>query len=157
MEALGERNVGLERGADLDPRSAMAPYSVGETMALLRRYDEAEIWLRRAIDIRPDFGLPYVYMSMMRIRSRGDTADASLWLRRMVERGATNDEDDFNEIDLALLSVRPDADDVEIFAQWDQYAEMPRANGVFYRIGWSYFPSECAGIPGAFTWWPPCS
>ncbi len=103
----------FERGADLDPRSAMAPYSVGETLALLRRYDEAETWLRRAIDIRPDFGLPYSYMAMMRLRSAGDTAGASQWLRLMTERGAQNDEDDFNEIDLALLSARPDSDRAE--------------------------------------------
>ncbi len=31
----------------------------------------------------------------------------------------------------------------EIFAQWDSYADMPKANGVFYRPGWNYYPYIC--------------
>ena len=33
---------------------------------------------------------------------------------------------------------------LEIFADWSQYSIQPRANGVFYRPGWNYFPFECA-------------
>jgi len=32
---------------------------------------------------------------------------------------------------------------LEIFADWDQYSEQPRANGVFYRPGWDYYPFVC--------------
>ncbi len=77
----------FEIGVELDPRSAMAPYSVGETLLLLRRYDEAEPWLRRAMEIRPDFAYPYQYMSMVSVRAEGDTAGARLWLQRIDERG----------------------------------------------------------------------
>ena len=100
-------------GAELDPRSAMAPYSVGETLVLLRRYDEAEPWLRRAIEIRPDFAYPYQYMSMVRLRAEGDTAGARLWLQRMSERGLTRDDAEFNEIDLDLLVVRPNSKNLD--------------------------------------------
>ena len=32
---------------------------------------------------------------------------------------------------------------VTIGAIWDQYSELPVANGVFYRPGWSYYPYVC--------------
>ncbi|MBT8477953.1 MAG: tetratricopeptide repeat protein [Gemmatimonadetes bacterium] len=103
----------FERGVDLDPRSAMAPYSVGETLALLRRYDEAKVWVRRAMDIRPDFNYPYVYLSMFSIRADGDTAGARLWLQRMNERGLVADEGEFNVVDLDLLVVRPESENLD--------------------------------------------
>ncbi|MGB5675597.1 MAG: tetratricopeptide repeat protein [Gemmatimonadota bacterium] len=103
----------FEIGAELDPRSAMAPYSVGETLVLLRRYDEAEPWLRRAMEVRPDFAYPYQYMSMVRVRAEGDTAEARLWLYRMSERGLTKDDAEFNRVDLDLLVVRPDSENLD--------------------------------------------
>lgn len=111
---MEEAIVHFELGAELDPRSAMAPYSVGETLALLRRFDEAEDWFRRAIDIRPDFALPYAYMSMMRLRAEGDTAGARLWLDRMEDRGIAGDQDDFTLADLELIVLLPGAEDVAV-------------------------------------------
>ncbi len=105
---MEEAIVHFMRGAELDPRSAMAPYSVGETLALLRRYDEAEGWLRRAYDIRPDFALPYAYMALMKVRADGDTADARMWLERMRDRGIYGDQHDFTLADLALIAGFPD-------------------------------------------------
>jgi len=32
---------------------------------------------------------------------------------------------------------------LEIFADWSQYSIQPRANGVFYRPGWNYYPFIC--------------
>jgi hypothetical protein len=40
---------------------------------------------------------------------------------------------------------------LQVRAEWDQYSEMPRANGAFYRPGWDYFPSECA-VTGEVGW-----
>jgi hypothetical protein len=40
---------------------------------------------------------------------------------------------------------------VGILANWDQYSVMPRANGVFYRPGWDYFPFTCPET-GAVQW-----
>jgi len=103
----------FEVGAELDPRSAMAPYSVGETLMLQRRYDEARLWLRRAMEIRPDFAYPYQYMSMVAVRAEGDTAGARLWLQRMRERSLTRDVAEYNEVDLDLLVVRPDSENLD--------------------------------------------
>jgi TolB-like protein len=103
----------FEIGVELDPRSAMAPYSVGETLLLLRQYDEAEPWLRRAMEIRPDFAYPYQYMSMVSVRAEGDTAGARLWLERIDERGLVDDTGEFNRVDLDLLVVRPESENLE--------------------------------------------
>jgi len=75
--------VRYEDAAELDPRQAMAPYSVGETLSLLRRYGEAEPWFRRAIEIRPDFAFPYSFMASNRVRAEGDTAGARKILEDM--------------------------------------------------------------------------
>lgn len=41
----------------------------------------------------------------------------------------------------------------KIFCDWDQYAEMPMENGVFYRAGWSYYPFTCEAT-GQIGWSP---
>ncbi len=61
LRRKGDLEEAVERfkeAAELDPRQSMAPYSVGETLSLLRRYEEAEPWFRRASEIRPDFAFP---------------------------------------------------------------------------------------------------
>jgi len=57
-----------------------------------------------------------------------------------------------------IVDVENDVDGVlgaggelEIFADWSQYAIMPRANGVFYRPGWDYYPFVCPAT-GAIGW-----
>ena len=86
----GEMEEAIARyrdAAELDPRQAMAPYSVGETLSLLRRYGEADPWFRRAIEIRPDFAYPYSFMASNRMRAEGDTAGAREILEELVELG----------------------------------------------------------------------
>jgi len=104
---MEEAIASFERGAELDPRSAMAPYSVGETLMLVRRFEEAEKWFRRAIDVRPDFELPYSYMARLRLQTEGDTAGARQWLVRKADRGLTDDQFDFTFVDLGLLEAGP--------------------------------------------------
>ncbi len=41
-----------------------------------------------------------------------------------------------------------------ILAEWDQYADMPQVNGVFYRAGWTYYPYENPHVPGMIEWSP---
>jgi TolB-like protein/Flp pilus assembly protein TadD len=84
---MEEAIVRYRDAAGLDPRQAMAPYSVGETLSLLRRYGEAEPWFRRAIAIRPDFAFPYSFMASNRVRAEGDTAGARKILEDMLQLG----------------------------------------------------------------------
>jgi hypothetical protein len=41
-----------------------------------------------------------------------------------------------------------------IMGEWDQYADMPQTNGVFYRAGWSYYPFSNPHVPGMIMWSP---
>lgn len=52
-----------------------------------------------------------------------------------------------------VLPLLPSEGNLQIFADWDQYSEMPRANGVFYRPGWMYYPWVCA-VSGEVGWSP---
>jgi serine/threonine-protein kinase len=81
----------FEEAAELDPRQSMAPYSVGETLSLLRRYEEADAWLRRAIEVRPDFAFPYSFLAANQVRAAGDTAGARELLDEISELGIYSD------------------------------------------------------------------
>jgi TolB-like protein/tetratricopeptide (TPR) repeat protein len=54
-EAAGQ----LERATPLDPRNAMAFFTLGETQTILRRYDEAQQSLDHAIALSPDASTGY--------------------------------------------------------------------------------------------------
>jgi hypothetical protein len=41
-----------------------------------------------------------------------------------------------------------------VFAEWDQYQDLPKEDGVFFRVGWSYYPYEDPEVPGLVTWSP---
>jgi tetratricopeptide (TPR) repeat protein len=47
-------------------------------------------------------------MSMVSLKSEGDTAGARLWLERIRERGLAGEQDDFTLADLGLIVMRPD-------------------------------------------------
>ena len=113
LRRKGDLEEAIERfkeAAELDPRQSMAPYSVGETLSLLRRYDEAEPWFRRAIEIRPDFAFPYTYLAMTRIRSEGDTSSARELLEEMRNLGILADAiNEYSFVDTYRLARDPDA------------------------------------------------
>ncbi|MCA9759438.1 MAG: hypothetical protein KDA27_26830, partial [Candidatus Eisenbacteria bacterium] len=52
-----------------------------------------------------------------------------------------------------VLPLLTSAGNLSIFADWDQYSLMPRANGVFYRPGWMYYPWVC-DLTGESGWSP---
>jgi len=96
--------------AELDPRQALAPYSVGETLSLMRRYEEAAPWLRRAIEIRPDFSFPYTYLAMARIRADGDTASGRQLLKEMQDLGIYEEgANELSLVDVHRFARDPDA------------------------------------------------
>jgi hypothetical protein len=41
-----------------------------------------------------------------------------------------------------------------VFADYDQYADLPPINGVFYRGGWTYYPYANPWVPGMSVWSP---
>ncbi|MCA9759497.1 MAG: hypothetical protein KDA27_27125, partial [Candidatus Eisenbacteria bacterium] len=48
-------------------------------------------------------------------------------------------------------STLPGGSLLDIHVDWDQYSQMPRANGVFYRPGALYFPYTCE-VTGEVVW-----
>ena len=100
----------FEQAHELDPRQALASYSAGETLSLLRRYEEAEPWFRLAIQIRPDFAFPYSFLAANRIRAAGDTAGARQLLEELRELGIYEEGiENAGFVDLYRVERRPEA------------------------------------------------
>jgi TolB-like protein/Flp pilus assembly protein TadD len=104
-EALGR----FQRAVELDPRSAPDAAEVGFTYYLLRRYDEAEDWIRRALALQPDGHGNFAYLAMIRLRADGDTAGAREWLERARAAGVYQPRiTDFSFVELARAARQPD-------------------------------------------------
>ena len=100
----------FEEAHELDPRQSLASYSVGETLSLLRRYDEAEPWFRLAIQIRPDFAYPYSFLAANRIRAAGDTAGARELLEELLKLGIYQEGiENAGFVDLYRVEREPEA------------------------------------------------
>ncbi len=54
-------------------------------------------------------------------------------------------------VDLANATDPNGPGQLEIAAHWSQYSDLPTANGVFYRPGWTYFPFTCP-VTGEQGW-----
>jgi len=81
-----EAAANFKKAAELDPRSALENYNLGETYFLMRQYAEAERYIDRALMISPDWS-PESYMkARIMVAARGDLAGAHLFLRSLVAR-----------------------------------------------------------------------
>ncbi len=65
----------LKLASELDPRSALIAFNLGETYALLRNYKEAEIWYNRALFLSPEYDRAYSWKTRLFI-NQGDTKKA---------------------------------------------------------------------------------
>ena len=54
--SFDEAATRMQRAGALDPRNAMVFFTLGETLAILRRYDEARASADRAVTLSPDAG-----------------------------------------------------------------------------------------------------
>jgi serine/threonine-protein kinase len=78
----------FRRATELDPRSPLAHYSLGETLSLMRRFDEAADVLRRVLELAPEQGLAYVTRATNAVLSDGDITTARAMLDEGRELGA---------------------------------------------------------------------
>jgi serine/threonine-protein kinase len=107
-EAEGAREH-LQRAVDLDPRSGGNVGELGYTLYLLRRYNEAEDWIKRALSLQPDAQAHYTYLAMTRLRGHADTAGAREWLERARAAGIYEPRGtDFSFVELARAARQPD-------------------------------------------------
>jgi TolB-like protein/Flp pilus assembly protein TadD len=112
LRRKGDTEAALEhfkRGATVDPRNFSVMAEVGETAYLLRRHDEANEWLNRAVNLKPDAVVAYTYLAANRLRAEGDTAGARDWLEQARTAGVyVAEQDMFTLIDVALAANQPD-------------------------------------------------
>jgi TolB-like protein/Flp pilus assembly protein TadD len=77
----------FKRAQELDPRSATLTSQIGETLGLLRRFDEAVPYLDQAIALSPEFRDPYLDKTWFLV-AEGDTRNARELLTAGTKAGA---------------------------------------------------------------------
>ena len=65
----------LVAASEIDPRSPMIAFNLGETYALMRNYPDAEKWYDRALILNPEYSRAYSWKARLFI-NRGDTKKA---------------------------------------------------------------------------------
>lgn len=99
----------FKRGVELDPRSGAETKEVGITAYVLRRHDEAETWMRRALALQPDSRSTFNYLAANQLRADGDTAGAREWQEQSRTAGVYDPEStEFSLVELALTAGQPD-------------------------------------------------
>ena len=98
-----------ERAFDLAPRDGAAAAIIGETHNLLREYEQGEAFVRRAIELKPDYGLAYHQLAENLVRAAGDTAGARRWLEEARRLGVYNPRFFHGLVYLAMLERDPEA------------------------------------------------
>jgi serine/threonine-protein kinase len=74
-----------ERAQRLNPRAFMTCFGLGQTCRYLRRYDEAEIMLKKAIAQSPRTSIGYLDTELLYISRDGDTERAEMVLQDALE------------------------------------------------------------------------
>jgi len=117
LRRKGETEAALDRfkrGVELDPRSSNETGEVGITAFILRRHDEAEMWLKRALALQPDSRSTFNYLAANRLRADGDIARAREWMEQARTAGVYDPEStEFSFVELALTAGQPDQAIVE--------------------------------------------
>jgi TolB-like protein/Tfp pilus assembly protein PilF len=76
-----EAIVELKRAVDLDPRNGPNLLEVGNTLSILRRYREAEVYIDRGLILNPEEPLGPILKSALAIDERGNVPEAVEHLR----------------------------------------------------------------------------
>lgn len=61
---------------ELDPRSQLNAFDIALTYGLMRRFDQADTYLEKTLELAPDWPLPYVYKAWCKVFRSGDTEAA---------------------------------------------------------------------------------
>jgi serine/threonine-protein kinase len=74
--------VTLKEAFELDPRSALLAFNIGQVFVLLRKYPEAEHYCDRAISLTPDLPQPYAWKAQLYLLWEGKTEKARVILEK---------------------------------------------------------------------------
>jgi serine/threonine protein kinase/tetratricopeptide (TPR) repeat protein len=64
------------KALELDPRSHLNAFDIALTYGLMRRFDRADAYLEKTLELAPDWPLPYVYKAWCQVFRSGDTEAA---------------------------------------------------------------------------------
>jgi serine/threonine protein kinase/tetratricopeptide (TPR) repeat protein len=87
--------VNFKKAVEMDPRSTTLNYEVGNTLSLLRRYDEALKSYDRALFLSPDWAALYSAEVLVYLRESGNTSQAEAVLKQAADRTV---KEEFGEI-----------------------------------------------------------
>ncbi len=76
----------LKKALELDPRSHLLAWELGQMCLELRRYPEAEQYLNTSISLSPDWASPYAGRAQLYLMWKGDAEKAREALREGVEK-----------------------------------------------------------------------
>ncbi len=71
---LEKAATGFTRALQLDPRSHLKAFDLALTYGMMRRFTESDRYLRRAIELAPDYPLAHIYRAWLPILRSGDVA-----------------------------------------------------------------------------------
>jgi len=115
---LGRRDESLElieKAAELAPRSPIILQNVGGMYDSVGRFDESLVWLRKSIEIDPNFMGGYLWIGGHYWRAGGRLDEAARWLRKCVS------VDPGNPNNLAMLgSLYLDLGDLDRAEYWSE-------------------------------------
>lgn len=108
------------------PRDAEAHSNLGSAFAALKRFDDAEIWLCKAIDIDPTLAAVRYRLGMYyELQARYDEAEASLRMATSMRSDplSTDDEQGYSNL-LYVLSHNPKIDTRALFTEHRQVGDL---------------------------------
>lgn len=82
----------MAKGLELDPRSSELAYNLAQTYVLIRRYDDADKTLDRALTLAPDVAQRVMYKALIRWAADGDTKSAKAYLEKALTTADFNDK-----------------------------------------------------------------
>jgi len=120
-----EALAAMQTSARLMPADAETHSNLGMTFAKLKRYDEADVYLRKAIEINPKFAPAYYRQGMSyELQGRYPEAEASLRTAIALRSGAltVDDEHGYSNL-LYVLSYNPEVHADELFDHHRRFGE----------------------------------
>ncbi len=82
----------IKEASELDPRLRTLPYVIGETLLLMRNYEQAEHYLDRAISLAPDWPRPYAWKAQLYLTWDGNVEKAMSVLEEVSESVSSIDD-----------------------------------------------------------------
>ena len=135
----------IKEASELDPRYRTLPYVIGETLLLMRKYQEAEYYLNRAISLAPDWARPYAWKAQLYLTWDGNIEKAMSVLEE-VSKNVSSSNDPFITLWSIRLSIfnRRYSEALEQLSLWKSEA----FNTQFYFVPKAQLYAQINGLIG---------